>query len=78
MIKNSSNIKNCFLTTILIIKCLGAVVQFHNSLNGLRVGRGTGSATLEAKLLHKLTAIREEVLYEVFLDLTKAYGMLDQ
>ena len=38
-----------------------------------RAGRGTGTATLEAKLLQQLAAMREEVLYVIFLDLTKAY-----
>ena len=41
-------------------------------------GRGTGTATLEAKLLQQLAAMREEVLYVIFLDLTKAYDALDR
>ena len=45
---------------------------------GFRAGRGTGTATLEAKLLQKLAAMREEVLYVIFLDLTKAYDALDR
>ena len=32
----------------------------------------------EAKLLHQLAAMREEVLYAIFLDLTKAYDALDR
>ena len=40
-------------------------------------GRGTGTATLEAKLLQQLAAMREKVLYVIFLDLTKAYDALD-
>ena len=36
----------------------------------------TGTATLEDKVLHQLAAMREEVLYVIFLDLTKAYDAL--
>ena len=32
----------------------------------------------EAKLLQQLAAMREEVLYVIFLDLTKAYNTLDR
>ena len=41
--------------------------------HGLRAGRGTGTAILESKLLQQLAALREEVLYVIFLDLHKAY-----
>ena len=47
-------------------------ITFHGVLHGFRAGRGTGTATLEAKLLQQLAAMREEVLYVIFLDLTKA------
>ena len=43
-----------------------------------RAGRGTGNATLEAKLLQLLADLREEVLYVIFLDLYKAYDALDR
>ena len=43
-----------------------------------RAGRSTGTATLEARLLQKLEDLREEVLYMIFLDLTKAYEALDR
>ena len=42
---------------------IGAAVQFHNVLHGLQVGWGTGTTSLKAKLLQKLTKIREEILY---------------
>ena len=41
---------------------LAASITFHNFLHGLRAVRGTGTATLEAKLLQKLAALREDVL----------------
>ena len=36
-----------------------------------------GTATLEAKLLQQLAALREEVLYVIFLELHKAYDALE-
>ena len=39
---------------------------------------GFGRATLKAKLLQHLMAMRELVLFELFLDLQKAYYALDQ
>ena len=42
-------------------------------LYGFRAGQGTGTASLKSK---HLTEMREEVLYEVFIDLWKAYYAL--
>ena len=53
-------------------------ITYHDVLHGFRAGRGTGTATLEAKLLQQLAALREEVLYVIFLDLHKAYETLDR
>ena len=56
-----------------ILHCrLTAGIKQHDALHGFWEGRGTGTATLEAKLLQQLAAMREEVLYVIFLDLTKA------
>ena len=53
-------------------------ITYHDALHGFRAGHGTGTATLEANLLQQLAALREEVLYMIFLDLTKAYDALDR
>ena len=53
-------------------------ITYHNAPHGFRAGRGTGTATLNAKLLQQLADMREEVLYVIFLDLTKAYDVLDR
>ena len=53
-------------------------ITYHDALHGFRAGRGTETATLEVKLLQQLASIREEVLYVIFLDLTKAYDALDR
>ena len=56
---------------------LTASITYHDFLHGFLVVRGTGNATIGAKLLHQLAALREEVLYVIFLDLHKAYDYLD-
>ena len=53
-------------------------ITYHNALHGFRACHGTGNFTLEAKLLQQLAALREEVFYVIFLDLTKAYDVLDR
>ena len=63
---------------VILNRRLTSSITFHDVLHGFRAGRGTGTATLEAKLLQKLAAMREEVLYVIFLDLTKAYDALDR
>ena len=45
---------------------LTASITYHDFLHGFRAGRGTGTATLEAKLLQQLAALREEVLYVIW------------
>ena len=53
-------------------------ITYHDVLHGFRAGRGTRTATLKAKLIQQLAAMREEVLYVIFLELTKAYNALDR
>ena len=57
---------------------LTSSITFHNFLQGFWAGRGTGTATLEDKLLQQLSALREEVLYMIFLDLHKAHDAMDR
>ena len=53
-------------------------ITYHEFLHGFRAGRGTGTATLDSKLLQQLAAMREEVLYVILLELTKEYDALDR
>ena len=53
-------------------------IQFHDALHGFWSWRGTGTATLEKKLLQQLIATRETVLHAIFIDLCKAYDALDR
>ena len=55
---------------------LTASIYYHGFLYGFWEGCGTGTATLEAKLLQKLESMREDVLYVIFLGLHKAYDAL--
>ena len=57
---------------------LTASITFHEFLHGFWAGHVTGTATLEAKLLQHLAALREEVLYVILLELHKSYGTLDR
>ena len=60
-----------------ILHCqLTQAITYHDALHGFWEGCGTGTATLDAKLLQQLVAMREEVLYVILLDLTKAYDAL--
>ena len=66
------------VVVVILNRRLTSSITFHDVLHGFRAGHGTGTATLEAKLIQQLAAMREEVLYVIFLDLTKAYDALDR
>ena len=57
---------------------ISSSIQFHYSLHGFHAGRGTGTTTLEAKLLLNIISVRETVLHVIFLDMRKAYYALDR
>jgi hypothetical protein len=54
------------------------VINFHDCLHGFLKGRGTGTATVEAKLAQQLAYIEQEPLYQTFIDLKKAYDAMDR
>ena len=56
---------------------LTVFITFHDFLHVFRAGCCTGTATLEAKLIQELAALREEVLYVIFLDFHRAYDALE-
>ena len=68
----------CKVVAAILNRRFTSSITYHDALHGFRAGRGTGTATLKAKLLQQLAAMREEVLYMIFLDLTKAYDTLDR
>ena len=60
----------------LINRRLVVVITYHDALHGFQAGKGTATSAIETNLLQKLTAMREAVLFEVFLDIQKAYDAL--
>jgi len=62
----------------IITQRLQESIPFHESLHGFRTGRGTGTASLDAKLHMQLAHIQGSPLYQIFLDLSKAYDTLDR
>ena len=75
----TENLGKCIAQVVAAILYLRLTtsITFHDFLHGFREGRGTGTSNLEAKLLQKLEALRDEVLYMIFQDLHNAYGALD-
>ena len=53
-------------------------VKFHDSLHGGLPGRETGTATIEAKLHQSLAWRNQCPLYQIYIDLKKAYEALDR
>ena len=50
------------MVTVILNFSLATFITFHKVLRGLWVGCGTGNTSLEAKLIHLLMVMREEVL----------------
>ena len=65
-------------TTGIINWRMNTEVRYHDSLHGFQKGSRTGTATLKAKLLHKMTVTREAVLHTIFMDIQKVYDALDR
>ena len=66
------------VVAVILNRRLTSSITFHDFLHGYMEGRGTGTVTLETKLLQQLADLGEEVLYVIFLDLYKAYDALDR
>ena len=61
-----------------VINCwLKRSVMLHNALHVFRTGRGAGTAIIEANISQQLVGIAHEPLFQVFLDLQRAYYLLD-
>jgi hypothetical protein len=58
--------------------CQLSTIEFHPYLHGGLLKRGTGTAAIESKLAQQLAWMEQEPLYQVFIDLRKAYDHLDQ
>jgi hypothetical protein len=66
------------VVSVIIDARLKDEIQFHDLLHGFKAERGTVAATIEAKLLMQNTCAQRKALYQIFIDLAKAYGTLDR
>ncbi len=55
-----------------------SVIKLHDCLHGRLPRRGTGTAIMEVKLQQQLAWVDQEPLYQIYLDLRKAYDALDR
>ena len=64
---------------VLILNCCFTTsITYHDTLHGFWAGCGTGTLTLELKLLQQIAALREAVIHVLLLDMHKAYDALDR
>ena len=52
--------------------------MLHNTIQGFREGVGTGLVMLEANMAQNLVGLAHEPLFQVFIDVWKAYDLLDR
>ena len=64
--------------TVIFNFCLGLSITFHGVFCGFRVGRGIGTTSLEANILQQPETMKYEFLYEISIDIYKAYGALER
>ena len=66
------------LVAVILNLCFTASITFHGVLHGFQAVSGTGTNSIQAKLLQKFMGMREEILYVIFLKLYKAYVALER
>ena len=70
-------VKVVWKVCLTVVNCwLKRIGMLHYALHRFRAVIGTGTATLEAKLAQKLAGIAHEPLFQIFLDVRKAYDSL--
>jgi hypothetical protein len=52
-------------------------IKLHDCLHGCRAYRGTGTAVIEAKMAQQLSYLELKSFYGVFLNLRKAFDLMD-
>ena len=58
--------------------CLKSSIVLHNALNGFREGWVMGTATLEDNIAQQLSGLAHKPLFQVVLNVRKAYESLDR
>ena len=66
------------MMTVILNHRLGTAIAFHDFLHIFRTGRIMGTSYINTKLLQYLEAVREEIIYEILLDLQTEYNYLDR
>ena len=66
------------LCSSVINHCMCHNVGWHNGIHRFREGQGCTTTIMEAKHLAEKVKSNGKILYEAFLDLTKAYDAVDQ
>ena len=61
-----------------IIFWLKRSVDLHDMLHGFRMGRVTGTATLQVKLAQQMAGLAREPLFQVFWGIIRAFNSLDR
>ena len=75
--QNTGLVEVMWKVVFVIIDCqITSSIAFHNVLHCFRAGCGTRIATLDAKLLQLLVAMKEDVLYVIYMYLYKLYEAL--
>ena len=54
------------------------VLELHDCLHGFTAHRGCSTAIMEAKLAQLLAFLEQAPLYEIFIDLRKAFDAMDR
>jgi hypothetical protein len=57
---------------------MNSTIKWHDCIHGFRAERGTGTAIIEAKLFQQLALVDQVPVFEIFLDLRKAYDSVDR
>ena len=61
-----------------IMDCRLDAIELHDCLHGCCAHRGTGTGVIEAKLAQQLSYLELKPFYGVFLDLKKAFDLMDR
>ena len=67
-------IKVIWKTVLGVVNCwIRAAVTLHNTFHRLWDRQGTGNTIVKTNMIQNLIVMREEILYNVLIDLWKAY-----
>jgi hypothetical protein len=66
------------LISMIIHQRLTTSIKLHDVVHGFRANRGTGTSTMNVKLLMQKAKRESNPLYMIFLDIKKAYDTLDR